>query len=128
VACCSALKDRTQAAHCLIQQLFDSYRYGLGDHGDKIVLEKAHKLVSAQLKKLLSNGKKLSLAGLSVQPLTRELYDKMCEILKEFLGGIDSNLPLPTVIQVCVRVCACVCTLMLACLCVRCGIILSISF
>lgn len=109
MACCSTLNDRMQAAHYLIRQLFDSYSYESGDRKDKMVLHKAHKLGSAELKKVLSNGKKLSLVRLSAQPLTRELYNKMCEILQEFLGGIDRKLPLPTVVQVNV------CILMLMC-------------
>ncbi|XP_065913934.1 uncharacterized protein [Dysidea avara] len=107
VACCSPVSDRIQAAHCLIRQLFDNYSCRSGDHSDKMVLENAHKLGSTEVKKILSNGK-LSLVGLSVQPLTRELYKKMCWILKELLGGIDRNLPLPTVVQVCGCVCVCI--------------------
>ncbi|XP_065913938.1 uncharacterized protein [Dysidea avara] len=99
VACCYPVSDRIQAARGLINQLFDNYSCGSGDHTNKMVLENAHKVGSATLKNMLSNGKRLSLAGLSVQPLTKELYKKMCGILKEFLEGIDNKLPLPTIVQ-----------------------------
>ena len=103
VACCSPVSDKTQAAHCLIRQLFDKYSCRSGDHSDKMVLENAHKVGSTELTKILSIRDQLSLASLSVQPLTREHYKKICETLKEFFIGIDNELPLPTIFQVCVQ-------------------------
>ena len=100
IACCSPVSDRIQAARCLSRQLFDNYSCGSGDLSDKMVLENAHKLESTKLNKILSNGEKLCL---SVQPLTRELYKKMCGILKEFFGSIDNKLPQPTILQVCMH-------------------------